>query len=262
MSIYKGGKTWWTDFSVNGQRFRESLDTTDWREAQTRQKELIGKANAGRLAHSGERFARLAFGDAADRYLQGRRLELSAGSLKKERQLLVQPRRFFGARQLLRISPEDLQTYRERRAESGSAPSYINMEMGTICRILKCAKRWHLVAADIKPLRERRDVGRAMSHDERLRLLGVAACRAEWQIARCATVLALNTTMRGGELKGLRWRDVNMLDRVLTVWRSKTEAGERVIPLNDQAMAVMLELYKRAQAMGGYRPHPLCIPRV
>jgi hypothetical protein len=30
MALYKRGKTWHTDFSVNGQRFRQSLDTTDW----------------------------------------------------------------------------------------------------------------------------------------------------------------------------------------------------------------------------------------
>jgi integrase len=37
---------------------------------------------------------------------------------------------------------------------------------------------------------------------------------------------------------------------MLTVRRSKTEAGERVIPLNSDAMATILELYKRAQAVG------------
>jgi hypothetical protein len=92
MALYKRGKTWWTDFSVNGQRYRQSLDTTDWRAAQAREKELIGKADAGKLARSSERFARLAFGDAADQYLQSRRLALSVGSLKKERQLVVQAR--------------------------------------------------------------------------------------------------------------------------------------------------------------------------
>jgi len=56
--------------------------------------------------------------------------------------------------------------------------------------------------------------------------------------------------MRGCELKGLRWRDVNLIDRMLTVRRSKTEAGERVIPLNSDAMVTILELYKRAQAVG------------
>jgi integrase len=106
------------------------------------------------------------------------------------------------------------------------------------------------VAEDIRPLKERREVGRAMAHEEKVRLLRLAAIRPEWQVARCAAILALNTTMRGCELKGLRWRDVNLLDRALTVWRSKTEAGERVIPLNNDAMASILELYKRAQAVG------------
>jgi len=31
VALYKRGKTWWTDFSVNGVRYRESLDTSDWR---------------------------------------------------------------------------------------------------------------------------------------------------------------------------------------------------------------------------------------
>jgi integrase len=103
---------------------------------------------------------------------------------------------------------------------------------------------------DIRPFKERREVGRAMAHEEKVRLLRLAATRPEWQVARCAAILALNTTMRGCELKGLRWRDVNLLDRMLTVQRSKTEAGERAIPLNRDAMAAMLELYKRAQSVG------------
>jgi hypothetical protein len=32
MALYKRGKTWHTDFTVNGERFRQSLDTTDWRD--------------------------------------------------------------------------------------------------------------------------------------------------------------------------------------------------------------------------------------
>ncbi len=50
MSLYKREKIYWTDFSVNGQRYRESLDTTDWREAQSREKELISQASQGKLA--------------------------------------------------------------------------------------------------------------------------------------------------------------------------------------------------------------------
>ena len=86
MAIFKRGRTWWSDFSVNGQRFRLSLDTSDWREAQRQEKERIAQASAGKLTTSGQQFARLAFSEAADRYVDGRKLELSERSLKKERQ--------------------------------------------------------------------------------------------------------------------------------------------------------------------------------
>src|ERR1700730_4005514 len=248
MARFKRNKTWWTDFSINGQRFRQSLQTTDWREAQQREKDLITQASTGKLAAAGQQFARLPFGEAARRYLANRGLELSLGSLKKERQLLVQPSRFFGATSLARITTENLLAYREWRAKAGAGPAYLNMEMGAIRRILKRAKRWHSIAEDIRPLKERREIGRALSPEEKIRLLRVAESRSEWQVARCAIILALNTTMRGCELKGLQWRDMNLLDMLLTVRHSKTVAGERVLPLNNDAMAAILEQYKRAQA--------------
>jgi integrase len=250
MALVKRGKTWHIDFFLDGVRFRQSLGTTDWREANRRASQLVAQAQTGKLSATGQSFARLAFTEAVERYLDSRKLELSDRSLKKERQLLVQPSRFFQATPLARISTENLLAYRESRAKSGTSPAYVNMEMGSVRRILKRAKRWHLVAEDIRPLKERREVGRAMAHEEKVRLLRFAAVRPEWKVARCAAILALNTTMRGCELKGLRWRDVNLLDRMLTVRRSKTEAGERVIPLNKDAMAAILELYKRAQAVG------------
>ncbi len=254
MALFRRNKTWWSDFSINGQRYRQSLRTTDWREAQAREKELITQASQGKLGPSSQQFARLAFSEAAVRYLESRRLELSESSQKKERQLVVQPRRFFHATPLTRITTESILAYREWRVKGGVGPAIINMELGSIRRILKRAKRWHLVAGDIKPLPERRDIGRALAPDEKLRLLRAAASNPDWQVARCAAVIALNTTMRGCELKGLRWRDVNFLDRLLTVGRSKTEAGERVIPLNDDAMEAILMLYRRAQAVGGTEP--------
>src|SRR5712675_527123 len=97
MALYKRKSTWWTDFSVNGQRYRESLETSDWREAQRLEKEKISQAQIGDLLPSKQYFTRLAFREAADRYLESRNLELSARSLKKEQQLLVKPCHFFGA---------------------------------------------------------------------------------------------------------------------------------------------------------------------
>ena len=118
MSLYKRRKTWHTDFSVNGQRFRQSLETTDWREAQAKEKELIGRVGSGKVTLSRSDFGRIGFSEAADKYLQSRELELSESSVKKERQLLVKPRSFFGATALSQIARENLLLpYREWRAK-------------------------------------------------------------------------------------------------------------------------------------------------
>src|SRR6516164_740725 len=195
MSLFKRNKTWHTDFFVDGQRFRQSLNTTDWREAQAREKALIAQATQGKLAPVTQQFARLAFGEAADKFLQSRQLDLCEASRKKERQLLVQPRRFFGAQSLSKITAENLSAYREWRVQTGVGPAIINMEMGVIRRLLKKAKRWHLVGSEIKPLREPRSIGRALAHSEKIKLLATANSRPEWQNARLAAILAFNRTM-------------------------------------------------------------------
>ena len=123
MSLFKRNKIWWTDFSVNGARYRQSLDTTDWREAQTNERKLIADASTGKLAPASKKFARLAFCEAADRYLMDRRVELSDRSFKKESQLLVAPRRFFAAIPVMRIETEDLLAYRQMRATEGTGPA-------------------------------------------------------------------------------------------------------------------------------------------
>ena len=254
MALFKRNKTWWTDFSVNGQRYRQSLGTKDWREAQAREKELIVQASEGKLAASSQRFSRLGFSDAADRYLDSRSLELSESSLKKERQLLVQPRRFFQGTSLGRIGPDDLRTFREWRSKQGAGPAIINMEMGCLRRILKRAKRWHLVSADIKPLPEPRTIGRALALDVKLRLLKTASQKPEWETAYWAAMLALNTTMRTAELRALRWADVDLINRHAALRKSKTPAGERVIPLNQDAFETLIKLWKRAETFGPVEP--------
>jgi len=109
------------------------------------------------------------------------------------------------------------------------------------------------VAEEFKPLPENRNVGRALRPEEKARLIEKAR-NPEWQTARLAMTLALNTTMRHGELLALRWADVDFIDESITVRRSKTDAGLRVIPLNRVAMAAIKELWERARTFAGNEP--------
>jgi integrase len=187
--------------------------------------------------------------------------ELAPSSQQKERQLLVKPKEYFRGKRLRTIEVEDILSYRQWRTEAGVGPAIINMEVGVIRRILKRAKRWGALAEEVRPLREpKSSIGRALSHEEKLRLLRAAGSNPDWENARLAMTLALCTTMRGVEIKNLHWRDVDFFRRSLTVRRSKTEEGLRSIPLNDDAYNAILELRERSQKIDGTAPEHFLFP--
>jgi len=82
------------------------------------------------------------------------------------------------------------------------------------------------------------------------------------QNAAYAAVLALNTTMRGCEIKDLRWRYVNFLEKTLMICKSKTNAGERVIPLNHDRMEYGTSALRSCEEGRRDSTRPLCIPHV
>ena len=250
MRYFKRNKTWWADFSVNGQRFRVTLETTDRRAAVGVANKKLTQAEQGKLSPASQNFARLAFSEAAEKYLATRKLELVKSSLAKESQLLVKLKEFFATNRLNRICVEQVLSYREWRARQDCGPAIINMEIGVLRRILKRAKLWHTIADDIKPLKEPPTVGRVLSPSEESSLLATATRKPEWETAYFAAILALNSTMRGCEIRGLRWADVDLDANTLTIRKSKTDAGLRVIPLTDAAVDVLLRLRRRSEMFG------------
>jgi len=254
VALVKRGKTWHCHFVVNGQRFRQSLETKDWREAQAKEKQLITEASAGKLTNNSTALARLPFTHAADEYLSARKLELAPASQAKEKQLLVQLRAYFKQEPLKAVTVKRITDYRTWRAEQGVGPATLNAELGILRRILKRAKLWARVADDVRPLREPSTIGKAITEDEKQRLLKTAVMRPEWETAYLASILCLNTTARGCELKGLQWSDVNLFAKTLTIRKSKTAAGERVVPLTDVAASALARLRRRAEGFGPVEP--------
>ena len=254
MALKKRGKTWHCHFVVNGQRFRQSLGTTDWREAQAKEKELIGEAQAGKLHQTSTSLARQPFGDAADDYETARKLELAPASRAKEKQLLVQLRAYFKQEPLKAITAKRIIEYRAWRAEQGVGPATLNAELGILRRVMKRARLWARVADDIRPLKEPSTIGRALTEDDKQRLLKTAVMRPEWETAYLAAILCLNTTARGCELKGLQWSDVDLFAKTLTIRKSKTAAGERVVPLTTVAGSALARLRTRAESFGPVEP--------
>jgi len=268
MALTKRGKTWHTHFVVNGQRFRQSLGTTDWREAQSKEKDLIADAREGKVTQTSSSLARQPFAEAADDYVTARKLELAPASQAKEKQLLVQLRAYFAQEPLKRITAKRITEYRAWRASQTKevsagetvrnvpcvGPATLNAELGILRRILKRARLWARVADDIRPLKEPNSIGRALTEEDKQRLLKTAVMKPEWETAYLAAILCLNTTARGCELKGLQWSDIDLFQRTITIRKTKTAAGERMIPLTSVAASALARLRTRAESFGPVDP--------
>ena len=111
------------------------------------------------------------------------------------------------------------------------------MELGELSRAI--GRTWRELWPRVKKLEERKDMGRAISPDEQGKLLDVAATLRS-PVVRTTIPLLMLTGLRSGEALGLRWRQVNLFDRTLTVGRTKTSSGTgRIIPINDDLASIL-----------------------
>src|SRR5207244_1696599 len=147
-------------------------------------------------------------------------------------------RTFFGETRLKRITAEMISDYQIKRTGERISGRTANLEVGLLRRILKRGKQWARLADDVEMLPQKSKPPRILSPEEKAKLIETAESKPIWLVAYCASVLALNTTMRSCELRGLHWKEVDLFEKVLSIRRqsTKTDAGARLIPLNRDAV--------------------------
>lgn len=268
--IYQRHGIYYGDFTVHGQRVRQTLETADWREAKQRERDLIARAREGQLAcgRTAE-FSRLLFDHAVDRYLEELAVQ-RPGSVRRvgeprkswEGDLTNRLRPFFAGKRLHQITADDVRAYQAKRLGQGRNPNTVNHEVKALTRVLRRARLLSRIRDDIKLLPVKREPRQMLAQAEKQRLFETAASKPEWQTAYCAALLTANTSMRPVEIKRLKWQDLDPSQRVITVRRSKTEAGSRVIPLNDEAWSAIAALKQRADALGTYALESYMLPQL
>jgi integrase len=250
VALYKRNNIWWTDFSVNGVRYRVSLDTTDWREAKHNEKEKISQAERGDIAPIGRSFARLAFVQASERYLEQRKSAVSDRTWKTETDRAKALRKFFGDRRLNCVSGDDVRGYQSARIATKKHPRTVNHEVKLLRAILRRAKL-PMPDAKLLPVPKPKK-GRVLEPEQKLHLFRVASSKPEWKVAYCAALLTANCSLRPCEIRSLRWSNVNLKERTVFVTDSKTEAGVREVPLNAEAWSAISAMLERARQFGAF----------
>ena len=122
-----------------------------------------------------------------------------------------------GRLRLSRLRPEHLQELYADRLASGQAPASVRQLHAVLHRALKQAMRWGLVARNVgdlvsAPRVERREMQTLDPEQARAFLAAAKGERLE-----ALYVLALTTGMRLGELRALRWRDVDLTSSTVHV---------------------------------------------
>jgi integrase len=118
----------------------------------------------------------------------------------------------------------------------------VNHELGTLQQILKSRGFWGPISDQVKMLRERHDIGRAISRADEEKLL-TAARESLSPSLYPLFVLSIDSGLRASEVRSLRrcdlkltWRDGLIVEGELAVPNSKTEFGTgRMVPLSRRA---------------------------
>jgi integrase len=260
--IYRRGKhgTYWLRFRFAGRFVHESTRTTSKtlaREAERqRRRELAEKFNGVQKRTLPPTISQ------ASKFWIEKRVGLAAGTRETYEAALAHVRARLGTMLACEITARDIAEYQRARQAESAAGATINKEIACISSILSDQGCWERIRRDVKRLPENEEAGRALEQAEERILLEQASDSGEhqgkWTPLYTVTVLGLNTGMRHKEIRTLRWKDVDLENRVLRVAESKTRAGEgRPIPLTQPAWAA---LHYWAERFPGRRPEHFVFP--
>jgi integrase len=207
---------WWMDFTYCGKRIRESTGCTKKTlavDAVKRRKTELERAIAG-LPSEGKETRIRTVGQVCqtykERYADGHKKK----SFEWVSSLMKHVLRHLEAVMIPDLNEDRVRAYVRARLAEGAGNRSINIEVGILARSIgrKRSELW----PSVKPLRERNDVGKALTPEEEQRLLE-ASLKAESPLIGPFVRIALTTGMRSGEILGLTWGRVNLVDRFITV---------------------------------------------
>ena len=238
--IYQRGKnkTYWFRFRFAGRFVHES--------ARTKSKTLARDAERQRRRELEEKWNRIErrtlpprFGLAATQWLEEAKPHLAERTNDiYDVAIRCHLKPALGSLLLCDIDAREIAAYQARRKADHASARTLNKELQVLRQVLKRHKLWAMLQGEVKFEREHVGIGKALTPEEELDLL--AACESN-SLLHTIVSLALNTALRKNEIRTLRWCQIDLFKRTLTVGQTKTEGGSgRVIPLNSVAYAAFV----------------------
>ena len=232
--------------------FLKRADAVTWAQ-ETETKVKLSKYFPDRLIESEKN----TLGDLLDRYKSE---VLPSKRDKKQTGLIEWWKVQIGNYKLKDLTPSLVTQHRDNllrqtsnRTGKKRSPATVNRYLGLLSHACTIAiKEWQWMAVNpviqISKPKEAQGRTRFLNDEERERLLVV--CRSSKSIHLFTIVtLALSTGMRRGEILGIKWENVDLQNRRVTLLRTKN--GERrVVPLVGKAYELIKNLYLKLETEG------------
>ena len=175
-------------------------------------------------------------------------------SFKNDRTYIKHLSKIFSGMTIDRITPELISGYKSVRLADGAAPQTVKHEMNCLTRAFSVAlDEWnwinHNPCLKVKKPRVKNAILRWLSEGEERALLKAAQGYLGGQLPDII-ITAEHTGLRKGSLLGLKWKDVDMFRRTITIMQSKTEEPV-TIPLSD-TLFQLFTVKSKVVNMSGY----------
>jgi integrase len=256
MAQRKIRNSWWVDITYNRKRYRKKSPEDSKTGAQRYEMTLRRELSLGNSIEEEPKDRSQPFKEFAEFWFKTHVLVHNKPSMAVKtrgilNRLLIPT---FGERPLNAITTLEIERYKSKRAGSGVVNKTINSELGILGKCLRDAKRWLGIERipDIVVLKLPPSQFDFLSKAECNQLLSHLS-----DIWYDIAYTALKTGLRRGELQALRWRDVQLQNKTLTVQHSRcTVTGEllapkgnkiRSVPLSDDVFELFLKRFSNSE---------------
>lgn len=250
MGLFKRGNVWWFKKEIGGRRVQESTGSTNRKGAELiytkRVQEIEEELRAGPrpvvVSHT--------FDELKARYMESySRRTKAESSILRDGCSFKQLERSFAGLELREITPVRLAEYKERRRSEGAKDSTLAKELQVLRNALNIAMReWEWIETTpfvkVKIEVPKNAVERFLSPEEEARLLNECP---EW--LKEIVLFAVNTGMRMGEILDLKWPQVDLERKVITLLVTKN-GDKRGVPMNATVFELLRNKVKTRQNSG------------
>jgi integrase len=260
----------WTD--AMGKQHRQSTETDDPNKALLIKLQFHEqqRQNPEEIEANTEDLGTLPLDQAADLYFTWKLAKNTPGTIERERRTFSAIFKAFGRGRTVRsIRLFHLRQYQQQRRRHVShmkqpvTARTVNYELGLLRAVMKYAGCWTPeLAAGYEPLPEvKSQIGKAATDQQLANIITTASTNEFWQVAMYCAAVAIGSGCRGGEIRRLQLRDIQLKEGRIAIRpeKAKNRIG-RYPRLTAVARWGLTHLLERACVLGATEPDHYLLP--